>query len=224
VNKLIRWGCTDNREAYNELNGVEGINNASNKLRALQLLKDAEVSVPWFTYQNDNEDACTVGDKFPLVGRTTYHQGGSGFNICRSFYEKNDDYESTHWLELIDIFKEYRVHVFNGEAIGVSRKTDEGVEDRIINKYTRNHANGWRFIRCDMERVPQRLKQLGIEAVGALGLDFGAVDIILSKGTESTSGGNRRYYVLEVNSAPSMEVDSTIFAKYIDRMKQWLYP
>lgn len=221
VTKLIRWGtCETYGETPTEtLNNSEAITNASNKLRALNIMKEAGVSVPWFT--SDKSDAkIAVNDLKPLVGRTTYHQGGSGFKICRSVSEVYSDYSSSHWLELLGVYKEWRVHVFKGEVIGVSRKTDEGVESRIINRFTRNHHNGWRFIRCDLDLVQDRLKNLAVEAVSSLGLDFGAVDIILSDGAED---GSKKYYVLEVNSAPGMEEDSTIFAKYVERFRQWFH-
>ena len=44
--------------------------------------------------------------------------------------------------------------------------------------------------------IPKGLCPLGVEAAKALGLDFGAVDIIEKNG---------RYYVLEVNTAPRLE-------------------
>ena len=227
ITKLIRWGSSDylgEEDNVDVLNSIKSIENSSNKLKALQILKEANISVPWFRYKGQD-----VEDKipFPVVGRTTYHQGGSGFNICRDLDDLEQDFNSdsgsSHWLELINVHKEWRVHIFKGEVIGVSRKTDEGVEDRIRNKYTRNHSNGWRFIKCDVGLVQDRLKEIALQAVNMLGLDFGAVDIILSDGTESTSEtGGRKYYVLEVNSAPSVEKGSTILSEYIWRFKKWL--
>lgn len=227
VSRCIRWGSTEYPNiTAPTLNSLDGVALASNKLKALHALKSAEVSVPWFTDKRGEAVAFFHNRGVAkLVGRTTYHQGGSNFNICDREGDVVRDNTSSHWLELIPIAKEYRVHVFQGEVIGVSRKTDEGVESRITNRYTRNHHNGWRFIRCDLNAVPERLKALGVEAVTTLGLDFGAVDVILSDGSESTanSPGSRKYYVLEVNSAPSIEVGSTIMSEYLRRFKQWLY-
>jgi len=225
ITKVIRWGSTTLWAPCfeDELNCVAAIENASNKLKALNIMKEAGVSVPWFTNNKEKaKDKVSSINYGNMVGRTTYHQGGSNFEICVDKTDVSSDYQSSHWLELIPIHKEWRVHVFQGEVIGVSRKTDEDVGYRITNRYTRNHANGWRFIRCDLDRVQPRLKELGIEAVKSLGLDFGAVDIILSDGTESTSEGDRKYYVLEVNSAPSVEKGSTILYEYIRRFKEWL--
>ena len=225
ITKVIRWGSSDSWAPCYEraLNTIEAIENSSNKLKALTIMKDKGVSVPWFSsdkYSAELEHQ--VEGISTIVGRATYHQGGSNFNVCNDHYDIENDNTSSHWLELINVHKEWRVHVFQGCVIGVSRKTDEGVESRIVNRYTRNHSNGWRFIRCDVANVQQRLKDLAIEAVNSLGLDFGAVDIILSDGTESTSEGGRKYYVLEVNSAPSVEKGSTILSEYIKRFKEWL--
>jgi len=228
AHKLIRWGNSDNygQTVGEELNSVEAIENASNKLRALTKLKEANISIPWFStdkeevYEHIRNSKPDIRCK--VVGRPSSHQGGSNFNVLSDYQNLSIDYISSHWLELIDIHKEWRVHVFQGEVIGVSRKTDEGVEWRITNRYTRNHTNGWRFIKCDLYLVQDRLKELAVEAVNTLGLDFGAVDIILSEGTESTSRGSKKYYVLEVNSAPSIEEGSTVFYNYIERFKEWL--
>lgn len=219
IDKLIRWGNSDELDgSFMELNSRESVSLSSNKLSSLKTLKENGVSVPWFT--SDRGELATK--HFKVVGRTTYHQGGSNFNIHDSGEEATYDHMSTHFLELIPIYKEYRVHVFKDEIIGISRKTDEGVEHRITNKYTRNHSNGWRFIRCDIEQMSMRLREIALEAVKTLGLDFGAVDIILSTGEESTSSGGKKFYVLEVNSAPSIETNSTIFQRYIDKINYWL--
>jgi len=224
INKIIRWGTTETfgeNEECMELNTCHAVMNSSNKIKSLQLMKEADVSVPWFT---DNRETATEYNKnFPIVGRTTNHQGGSNFRVTypTTFPNLTNDRLSSHWLELIPIHKEWRVHVFRGEVIGVSRKTDEGVEHRITNRLTRNHSNGWRFIRCDLDFVQDRLKEIAIEAIKALSLDFGAVDIILSTGEENNATG-RKYYVLEVNSAPSLESNSTIIEKYIGGILKWI--
>ena len=223
INKLIRWGTTEAYDAYDVLNSSEAVQNSSNKMRTLKLLKQAGVSIPRCTSNKGKAERFLRNHPTKkMVGRTTHHQGGSNFAIANNDWDISQDGISTHWLELIPIHREYRVHVFRGEVIGVSRKTDEGVEERIVNRYTRNHANGWRFIRCDLDRVHPRLKEIGKEAVEIVGLDFGAVDVILSDGSETTSDGRRKYYVLEINSAPAMEPDSTVYTRYIEGMKEWL--
>jgi D-alanine-D-alanine ligase-like ATP-grasp enzyme len=61
----------------------------------------------------------------------------------------------------------------------------------------RSHDNGYRYI-CDPDNPPtQRTLDNAVAAVGALGLDFGGVDIAwVEKGDKP--------YVLEVNTAPGL--------------------
>jgi glutathione synthase/RimK-type ligase-like ATP-grasp enzyme len=225
VSRVIRWGSSEmpELESLPSLNSLGAVSLASNKLASLKALNKAGVSVPWFTSNKESGKDFLERHRKNIVGRTTYHQGGSSFMISPDWYSLYYDDCSSHWLELIPIHNEWRVHVFRGEVIGVSRKTNEEVEWRITNNYTRNHHSGWRFVRCDLDQVQPNLKDIAIRAVASLGLDFGAVDVILSDGTETTSDGRRKYYVLEVNTACGMEENSSIFNAYLDKFKEWEY-
>jgi D-alanine-D-alanine ligase-like ATP-grasp enzyme len=61
----------------------------------------------------------------------------------------------------------------------------------------RNHDNGFIFVRNDVDPDPQVVEQ-AVKAVVALGLDFGAADIIWNE-------KQKRAVVLEVNTAPGLE-------------------
>lgn len=107
---------------------------------------------------------------------------------------------------------EYRVHVLNGEVIlyqKKSRRVDENgsvitadVEEADI----RNLASNWVYRTGNLNRL-ERIEQLAIDAIEALGLDFGAVDIIMDN-----EGVVR---VLEVNTAPGISNTETANA-YVD--------
>jgi glutathione synthase/RimK-type ligase-like ATP-grasp enzyme len=79
---------------------------------------------------------------------------------------------------------EYRVHVFNGKSIRISEKAFFGREGNH-RLYTTIKPTG----QIDHVRSAAKL------AVEALGLDFGAVDILAN---------DENCWVLEVNSAPSL--------------------
>lgn len=90
---------------------------------------------------------------------------------------------------------EYRVHVFDGEVIDVQQKKKRKDYENH-NNLIRNHGNGWVYCRENIS-VPIPVLEQSVNAIKAVGLDFGAVDI----------GWNEHYQratVYEVNSAPGL--------------------
>lgn len=213
--KIIRWGNSDGvrfRARDGLLNSKNAIAQTADKLSSLEIMKVADVSVPEFSHTR--ADLSTIG--FPLIGRTRHHQGGSGLKIINNRFELLRDNESAYWMEKIEIDREYRVHVFGGEVIGVYLKVENEDFEGDINQDIRNLTNGWRFSMRDIPRVRDDIKQTGVESVEALGLDFGAADIVV--GTDDV------VYVLEVNSAPSLDIEGTIFQTYLDKFEEFFNP
>lgn len=66
--------------------------------------------------------------------------------------------------------------------------------DQHTNPYIQNYSQGFRF-RSPRYNPNQERLDAAVKAVEALGLDFGAVDLLI--------GEDRQTYVLEVNTAPS---------------------
>ena len=110
--------------------------------------------------------------------------------------------------------KEFRVHVFRGAVVDVAekRRRNKAARPEHFDGYIRNHGNGWVFCRDDITR-PADLDQLAVAAVRALGLDFGAVDIIWNE-------RDNKSYVLEVNTAPGLE--GTTLEKYKNAILGWI--
>jgi len=116
------------------------------------------------------------------------------------------------YTKYIKKLKEFRVHVFNNKVIDVQEKKrslDSPNNDFLI----RNHSNGFVFCRDDIVE-PTDLRDVGLQAVSSLGLDFGAVDIVYNKHYD-------KCYALEVNSAPGLE--GTTLDKYINVIKELAY-
>jgi hypothetical protein len=104
--------------------------------------------------------------------------------------------------------REYRVHVFQGVVIDLVAKCKRN-GDTETGDYIRNHSRGYIFARNSVkipDSVRSNLSSLAVSTISALGLDFGAVDIIRS--TEN------KLYVLEVNTAPGL--DGTTLRAYIN--------
>lgn len=104
---------------------------------------------------------------------------------------------------------EYRVHVFGDEVIlyqKKSRKVDE--EGRVVTADgaeadVRNLASNWVYRTGNLNRL-ERIENLATQAVAALGLNFGAVDII--------KDADRNVAVLEINTAPGLGNTETLLA------------
>lgn len=96
---------------------------------------------------------------------------------------------------------EYRVHVVNGEVILYQKKSRRVDEDGNVitpegeEADVRNLASNWVYRTGNLRRL-DRVEQLAINAIDALDLDFGAVDIIKDE--------NGDVFVLEINTAPGL--------------------
>lgn len=219
--RMIRWG-NRGESRFNAVGGVlnkrSGLNDASNKGRSLELLTQAGISVPPAADRFDGE---------LLVGRTETHVGGSGFFLItsqRDFDLARQHLHCTHFMAYIPTQREYRVHVFNGQVIGAGEKL-MSTDGTCTSLHIRNVGTGWTFRYANIDRIPRDAERVAVEAVAALGLDFGAVDILKSTGNN--------FYVLEVNTAPSLvkpveggarrEVEhGPMFNEYVAAFRNWL--
>jgi len=104
---------------------------------------------------------------------------------------------------------EYRVHVMGGEVILYQKKSRRLNEDGEVDVVggeeadVRNLESNWVYRTGNLNRL-ERIEELAIEAIEALGLDFGAVDIINNHDNE--------VFVLEVNTAVGIGNQDTLDA------------
>lgn len=97
---------------------------------------------------------------------------------------------------------EYRLHCTNKEVFfAVKKYKFDGCNDAFIN--ARNHHNKQDFPK---PRRWEEVKQASVEAVKALGLDFGAVDMGYNSNTNPHS-----FVIHEINSSPEL-LHNTFFA------------
>ena len=109
---------------------------------------------------------------------------------------------------------EYRVHVFKGQVIlSQTKRRRSGFTEG--NSLIRNKANGWVYTISGEPEVPQIVKTLALQAVASLGLDFGAVDIVTS--------GPEYCKVLEVNTAPGIDDESTTLERYAQAIHNYIH-
>lgn len=186
VDILIRYGSTEPCPwVQRVINNAAAIERAVDKRGSLLRFLERDVPAP------RPEDYPSV---FPAIGRKKRHERGYGFWLClqeadvRAATEAGADY----FIPYVPTKGEYRVHVVGGMVPFMQRKEFTG-KGKILSPWLRNKRLGWRLVRCP--ELPA-VCELGVRAVAALGLDFGAVDILRSD--------DDNLWVLEVNTAPAL--------------------
>lgn len=199
---IINWGQTNDIGFGFYVNHPSRVSAAVNKLNALTILKECGIKVPAFTSNvNEARQWFDANPDAVVFCRTLLRSsGGKGIVIAET---ADQLVRAPLYTKRIKKAEEYRIHVFDGEVIDVVKKKlrngQAGRQGR--NPYIRNHDNGWVFAHDNVE-CPDNVKQEAVKAVTALGLNFGAVDIgVTKKGLP---------FVFEVNTAPGIENDVTI--------------
>lgn len=207
---VINWGSTDvgpQVKRSKVLNKPEAVAVAHNKLTTFQkLTEDDEIHLPAWTVDKDKAKKWLEDGKCVLARQSLTGHSGQGIVVM----EKPLDFvDAPVYTIYIGKEKEYRIHVLNGEIIFRQQK----VRDRDGEPKTwkiRSHANGFVFQHNDIN-VPEEVDLQALMAVKALGLDFGGVDVIISKRTEKA-------IVLEVNTACGLEGETvTAYANAFKR-------
>lgn len=191
-NGQINWG---RRYSTGELNS--DISKAVNKREMRELFAEHDVPSPQLYDPLDARLGLNTGDIVGgmLVGRPDYHTRGRGMwmvrdlgDLDRALRGTRRKMAATHFMRYISMEeapKEFRVHAFRGKSIRISQK--HFTEDR----------KDYITVRPDEDLPRKFLRQAALAAVGALGLDFGAVDML-------ASDDQTRVWVLEVNCAPGL--------------------
>ena len=223
---VIRWGTREvlptngNTVIYNK---ATPLNNASNKRRSRELFIREGVNAPKLVQGTRVEHGhgmltnAAQGD-FPIIARPHTHSRGHDFVILRTM----GDF-MTHWLNhnrswyyssFIDKDSEFRIHVAHGKVLAVMEKPRPG-GDNIAWNMDQNDPDPFSYVRWN--NIDQRgLKPVlveAIKAVDAVCLDFGGVDVMLADGVA---------YVLEVNTAPSVDTSPYVASKY-GQYFDWLF-
>lgn len=131
------------------------------------------------------------------IGRESSHVGGADLLAGRG---------TDYFAKKEDLVNEYRVHSFGGKSIRAGKKIHR---ENFPNPHPwiRSFDAGWK-ISYDGDSIRQRHRDLAHEAVKALNLHFGAVDI-----GERADGS---LIVLEVNRAPGIEAGTLeAYSKHI---------
>ena len=150
------------------------------------------------------------------VGRSNNHVGGADL--------LNPPAAPDYFVKKVQLTAEYRVHSFLGRSIragakqlrdgyfvpGTRHPNGPQFNGQQASPWIRTWDGGWRIV-YDGVSASQAVRDLAHQAVAALGLQFGAVDI------GQTADGS--LIVLEVNRAPGLE-GGTI-TRYVDAIQKW---
>lgn len=200
--RVVNWGEGRCPEMNDVLNPGNAVAKAANKLESLRVLQEAGIHVPRFsTNPYDFGDAT-------ILGRRRSHTGGTDIRVFDGGH--TEGIFSDYFTEFVPSAREFRIHVFRGEVIGSQVKQWEGEGD-VPDTPIRNHSRGWVFVPFVRSQPNRSRKDAAVSAVEALGLDFGAVDVL--------AGTDGNTYVLEVNTAPGLS--ERFLNLYADAIREW---
>lgn len=192
---IINWGSSElpfNYYRCHIINHPDNVRLATDKARFFQNMYGQNSVPPW---TNDRNEALTWSREGKLIVCRTVLNGHSGHGIVIAHTEQ-ELVDAPLYVEYVKKKDEYRVHVMNGQVFDIQKKAR--VHDNPNpNWEVRNLAGGFIYKREGVT-LPDVAKEKAINTVRLLGLDFGAVDLIYNS-------QRRRYYVLEVNTAPGLE-------------------
>lgn len=210
---VIRWGTAHKAEldtkAKAVLNLASAINFNLHKNEAHAKFLEFGINTPRFW--NDLDSARRAG--VPFLRRRKHHIQGRDIIKVEAGHSLPRVRRSGYYTEYIEKTAEYRLHILNGECIGLAQK----IPGENANPLIWNFENGW-----DIEYIPAEYRALSIpyyeemlaeanKAVKCLGLNFGAVDLIMA---------DDKPYILEVNTAPKLHNTK----RYSKNMIKWLAP
>lgn len=112
---------------------------------------------------------------------------------------------------------EWRIHVLNGAVIDATRKIRDPDFVGEPNWAVRNHDGGFIYARNSGTASEDTIRQ-AVASVEVCGLDFGAVDVMVSRQTRAHP--EALSYILEINTAPGL-VGTTV-TNYAEAFKNVL--
>jgi hypothetical protein len=197
---ILNWGNStadlSGLDQVRVINPQAAVKRASHKLKFFETISASEetISIPRWTTEKDVAQSWIEGGTDVLARFILQGHSGAGIEIILHDEEDAQCPDAPLYVAYVKKRDEYRVHVVGGTVTDVQRKarrTSRPLD--LVNWQIRNHDNGFVFVR---ERVdpPQAVLENSVKAVQALGLDFGAVDVIWNQ-------NKGKAYIIEVNTA-----------------------
>ena len=187
-NNIINWGRSDAPDNDNVINKGCYVSRTVNKDGYLHDLEDNHIPVPAI---RDAGDA--LQDRSWVI-RPNVHEEGREFNLHNVEVDGTIRVPEDHHATLfISPTREYRIW-FAGNSHKTAKRTPRPSEDET----DESCRSKWGYRNCD--NFPGAI-ELVKKARAVVPIQFGAFDLLWA--TEE-----RKWYILEVNSAPSLDTDS----------------
>jgi glutathione synthase/RimK-type ligase-like ATP-grasp enzyme len=226
---VINWGASNDRiaaligSAAWVINHPDNVETAQDKVRCFEKLYAESVNIPDFTTDKGIAQEWLDSGDSVVCRALTRASAGRGITIVRPAPTPDElgEFEEAVtqeplpnvplYVKYIKKQDEYRVHIVQNRAIDVAQKRrNTDVADADVNWKIRTHDNGFVYCREDLE-VPDSVKEEALKAVEAVGLSFGAVDVIYNR-------HRGQAYVLEINTAPGLT--GTTLERYTEALKE----
>lgn len=205
---VINWGRSDlvtRGRVRRVINKPGAVLLATNKIKTFERLQ--LYGVPTVEWTTDPTTAKTWLDDSLVYCRTTA-TGSQGMGIVVVGQDDLSMPRSPLYTRGFNKTHEYRVHVAFGQVIDYSKKRRRAGFSG--SEYIKNSSNGWVYCR-DGVALPAKVAEASVKAIAALGLDFGALDVLYKERDDKVA-------ILEVNCAPGVE--GTTLQKYTETFRR----
>ncbi|MCP5415064.1 MAG: hypothetical protein H6961_10705 [Chromatiaceae bacterium] len=184
------------------INHPDAVVKATNKLTAFKALKAAGVRIPDFTESKEEAFQWIVNDGPIVVRKILNGHSAAGLIVATEADNIGEIPSAPLYTRYVKKKDEYRVHVFAGNIIDVSKKRLRNGLLKTADYKVRNYKGGWIYARDNIDPPADVISQAQ-QAVLALGLDFGAVDV-------GWNEHHKQALVYEINSAPGL-IGTTLY-------------
>ena len=212
---VLNWGSSNKLPWKNIINRPHAVSRAVLKNLTYIILKNADITVPEFT---EVKELAKEWTKSTAVYCRTIANGARGKGIVIAT-DEDEVVDAPLYTKYWTNTHEFRVHVFLGEVIDYVQKKKKRNAD--VDLMIKNHNRGWVFAHEDII-VRKKIKEIAVNAVEALDLHFGAVDVLAW--FEPPKNGKWQFVdaaVCEVNTAPGLSNSKTLDA-YVSALSNYL--
>lgn len=204
----LPWGLSTPVATYN--NGT-AVHNAGNKTYSRRVMRqnDIPVPTPWYG------DTIPV---YPMIARPTRHARGQHFYVIRNDADLRRcpiNNTNGYFSAVFPKTHEYRVHCAHGKILFIQNKGFQPDPNGDIRANQFITETEWITVPWSQtkNRLMKQVMRAALSAVDILGLDYGAVDVMVNTTNNSVA-------VCEVNTAPS--IDGPYWISRYTRYFKWL--